>query len=141
MHRAVALVIGDAVLTLAEGELLFGREHQLVAARQAEVQQPGGEPDHHPVDARAIVRVERQDDQRHRGDHSSHDGARDAQRAAVGPMDVRHLAPQDHERRHLHDVGDHCSEHRHVEQGPSDVRVVAELIQGSRPARSPARPR
>ena len=62
-------------------------------------------------------------DQRGSGQNARHDRSGDPQLADVWPLDVRQVPPQQDERHHLQDVGDHGREHRHVEQRRHDLRT------------------
>src|SRR5215213_7615383 len=130
---AVALTLGVTVLAPGHGELLLGGEDQAVAAGDGEVDDAEQKVDQGPVHARTVVLVEVQRDQRDQGDGAGDGGAVDADRAAVGPLDVGQVAAQHDERQALHEVGDHGAEHGHVEQRPYDLAgqgalALAELV-------------
>ena len=62
-------------------------------------------------------------EQHHQGDERDGEGdrgARNAEGAAVGTRDVRKAQPKGDERDHLQRVGDHGTEHRHVEEHRAD---------------------
>ncbi len=111
-------------------ELLLWRQDQPMATDQHEVDDADGEPAGHPHHAPGVGRVAGElDVQRYGGDDHGQRRSADTQRAAVWPVEMRHLLAQQDKRERLEEVGEHRAEYRHVQQHAADGGAAAFLAQ------------
>src|SRR4029453_5316474 len=94
LGRAVAFALGMAVVAAGDRELFLGREHELVPADEGEVQDAEHIPGKRGIDAVAVHRILQLVVERHQCDQHRGARARNAERAAIRPLDVRHLPAQ-----------------------------------------------
>src|SRR4029453_13614448 len=98
LRRAVAFALRMAVVAAGDRELFLGREHELVPADEGEVQEAEHVQSQRRIDAVAVHRILQLIVERHQCDHDRGGRARNAERAAIRPLDVGHLPPQLDER-------------------------------------------
>src|SRR6185436_19474816 len=107
LGRAVAFALRMAVLAAGEREFFLGRKHELVPSDEGEVQDAEHVPGKHQVHAASVQRILELIPQSDDGDDDSCRCARNSERAAIRPLDVRHLSAQLNEGDALEGVRDH----------------------------------
>src|ERR671919_1902468 len=125
--RCLVRLLRDPAFSLRQRELLLWRQHQAVASGDGEVEHAEDVVDGHPVQAGTVVVVREHRNERYQRNDACHGRARNPPLAAVRPLDVRQVPPQQDEREALQRVRYDGTEDRHVEQRRDDLRRVVAL--------------